>query len=279
MPLNVQPTQLLQFNVSYERQFATNWLISLAYIGNHTNHLWLGKETNPATYIPGQSTTSNTNTRRYLYLSNAAQGQYFADIPTTDDGATGNYNGLVVALNRRFADNWSLLSNVTWSKCINDGDPGIDITNSYPDPNDRSTNRGPCNSDADMFNGPHLGDSGIDSGLANMTRDWQSAPSSWKKRRVFHAVAAATARSPAQQPASDRRGRSVCPTRRQQLERRRPLTNTPGVWGRQPRHDRASTSTWTSPCRARFRCGGKLRPAERSTSSIVSAGDRSWTVA
>ncbi len=74
MPLDVKPTQLLQFNVSYERQFATNWLISLAYIGNRTNHLWLGKEINPGIYIPGQSTTSNVNTRRYLYLTNPVAG-------------------------------------------------------------------------------------------------------------------------------------------------------------------------------------------------------------
>ncbi len=162
--------------MSYERQFAANWLISLAYIGNHTVHLWLGKEINPGIYIPGASTLANVNTRRLLYLSNPSQGQYFADIPTTDDGASGRYNGLVVALNRRFADNWSLLSNFTWSKCINDGDPGIDITNAYPDPSDRSTNRGPCNSDRRyMFNGSLIWQSaGVGSGVAKgLTRDWQ----------------------------------------------------------------------------------------------------------
>ena len=176
MPLDAKPTQLQQWNVSYERQFAANWLISLAYIGNHTVHLWLGKEINPGIYIPGASTLANVNTRRLLYLSNPSQGQYFADIPTTDDGASGRYNGLVVALNRRFADNWSLLSNFTWSKCINDGDPGIDITNAYPDPSDRSTNRGPCNSDRRyMFNGSLIWQSaGVGSGVAKgLTRDWQ----------------------------------------------------------------------------------------------------------
>ncbi len=75
MPLDVKPTQLRQWNVSYERQFATNWLVSLAYIGNYTAHLWLGKEINPGQYIPGVSTLANTNTRRVLYLSNPAQGQ------------------------------------------------------------------------------------------------------------------------------------------------------------------------------------------------------------
>ena len=46
------------------------------YIGNHTVHMWLGKEVNPATYIPGASTVANTNQRRLLYLTNPAEGQY-----------------------------------------------------------------------------------------------------------------------------------------------------------------------------------------------------------
>ncbi len=176
MPLDVKPTQLQQWNLSYERQFATNWLASIAYIGNHTIHLWLGREINPGIYVPGASTLANTNVRRFLYLSNPTEGRYFADVPTTDDGATGRYNGLVVAVNRRFAGNWSLLSNFTWSKCINDGDPGIDITNSYPDPNDRGTNRGPCNSDRRyMFNGSLIWRSaGVGAGFTRaLTNNWQ----------------------------------------------------------------------------------------------------------
>jgi hypothetical protein len=83
---------------------------------------------------------------------------------------------MVIAVNRRFADNWSLLSNFTWSECINDGDPGIDITNFYPDPNDRGTNRGPCNADRRyMFNASLVWQSaGIGSGFTRaLTSNWQ----------------------------------------------------------------------------------------------------------
>lgn len=176
MPLDARPTQLQQWNLSYERQIGDHWLASIAYVGNHTIHLWLGREINPAVYIPGASTLANTNVRRYLYLANPAEGRYFADVPTTDDGATARYNGLIVALNRRFADNWSLLSNFTWSKCVNDGDPAIDITNFYPDPNDRRTNRGPCNADRRyMFNASLVWQStGLGAGVARaLTSGWQ----------------------------------------------------------------------------------------------------------
>ena len=178
MPLDIDPQRMYQWNVSYERQFWTNWMIGMNYIGNYSTHLWLGKEINPATYIPGASTVANTNTRRYLYLTNPTQGQYFADVPTTDDSGTGRYNGLLVSLNRRMSNHWSLLSNFTWSKCENDGDPGIDITNFYPDPNDPKSNRGPCNSDRRyMYNGSVILQSpGLGSGAARViTEGWQLA--------------------------------------------------------------------------------------------------------
>ena len=102
----------------------------------------------------------------------------FDDVPTADDRGNGKYNGLLVSLNRRMSNHWSLLSNFTWSKCINDGDPGIDITNFYPDPNDPKSNRGPCNSDRRyMYNGSVILQSpGVGSGLARAaTEGWQLA--------------------------------------------------------------------------------------------------------
>ena len=64
-----------------------------------------------------RASTSRASRRRQTPIpggpdpSNPSQGTYFADVPTTDDGATGSTTRMVTALNRRFADNWSLLSN------------------------------------------------------------------------------------------------------------------------------------------------------------------------
>lgn len=176
IPLDVKPTYVEQWNISYERQFAKDWLIAVNYVGNHTVHLWLAREMNPAVYIPGASTTSNVNQRRVLYLKNPTEGQYYADVQQTDDGATARYNGLVIQLNKRMSKNWSLLSNVTWSKCENDGDPQADIANVYPDPSDRSSNRGPCNQDRRfLFNSSVMVESpGFGAGvLRALTQDWQ----------------------------------------------------------------------------------------------------------
>src|SRR5579885_3633455 len=68
MPLNTQPTYTAQWNVSYQRQLGREWLASVSYLGNKTTHVWIGEDINPAVYIPGKSTTGNTNQRSLLYL-------------------------------------------------------------------------------------------------------------------------------------------------------------------------------------------------------------------
>lgn len=175
MPLHVKVPRMLQYNVSYQRQVLNSVVVAATYIGNRTTHLWAGKEINPAIYIPGASTTGNTNQRRLLYLLNPTQGQYYADLPTTDDGATGEYNGLLVSIQKRLSNHWSLSTNLTWSKCTNDAEPGIDIGNSYPDPNDRGSNRGPCDTDRRYVSNTSLvlESPGVGTGVVRaITADW-----------------------------------------------------------------------------------------------------------
>ena len=49
MPLDSPPMEIQQWNVAYQRQLSANWMAGATYIGNHTVHMWLGKEVNPAT--------------------------------------------------------------------------------------------------------------------------------------------------------------------------------------------------------------------------------------
>jgi integrase len=64
-----------QWNASVQHRFADNWIFSVSYLGNKTSHLWIGADTNPAVYIPGNcgssacSTTGNTQARRVLSLA------------------------------------------------------------------------------------------------------------------------------------------------------------------------------------------------------------------
>jgi hypothetical protein len=145
MPLRIDPMEVRQWNVSYQRQFATSWMVSATYLGNRTYNTWIGRELNPAVYMPG-ATQANQETRRRLYLANPTEGQYYSTIQEAY-GGRGRYDGVVLGLQKRLSDGWSMNTNLTLSECVNDGEPGVDITNSFPDPDDPSTNRGPCDAD------------------------------------------------------------------------------------------------------------------------------------
>jgi hypothetical protein len=145
-PLNPKVTYLEQYNFSVQRQFGSDWLASATYLGNNTVHGWVGQAVDPAIYIPGSSTASNVAARRVLTLLNPAQGALYGSITTLDDGATGSYNALLLALNHRFARHFTVLSNYTWSHCISDP-LSTQLAGSYSDPFNRRFDRGNCLSD------------------------------------------------------------------------------------------------------------------------------------
>jgi hypothetical protein len=176
MPTHVHPMQVTQWNVSYERQVWNNWLLQATYLGNQMTHLWNGVELNPAEYIPGQSSNANVQQRRVLTLQNPIQGPYYGSISQTDDNGSGHYNGLMLAVQKRLSQGWSASSNLTYAKCFNNGEPTTDIGNTYPDPNDRSTNWGPCDADRRYISNTALilQSPGLGRGLENdLTAGWQ----------------------------------------------------------------------------------------------------------
>jgi hypothetical protein len=127
-PLDMKPTSNDQWNVSYQRQLATNWMASVNYLGNYIQHVWYSSQINPAVYGPG-ATTANTNQRRVLYLQNPAEGQYYASVQEVRADGTSLYNGLMLQVQRRRAGGLSVQGNYTFSRCITDrwnSGPGVD---------------------------------------------------------------------------------------------------------------------------------------------------------
>ncbi len=128
LPLNLHPTYMQQWDFSYQRQLPNNWLLSATYIGNHTVHLWGATELDPAVYIPGTcgsspcSTVKNTNARRTLVLMNPATGGLYSTIAQTYDGAYADYNAMLLSVEHRFSQNFTLLSNYTYSHCLSNTD-------------------------------------------------------------------------------------------------------------------------------------------------------------
>jgi len=135
------PMYVNQWNLSIQRQFGKDWLITANYLGNSSIHLTTMEGGNPAIFLglgpctlnvvngAGQaiptnystcSTNANTNQRRIRYLQNPTQGQYYAGIGPVDDGGTASYEGMYLSAQKRLSRGVTLLANYTWSHCISD---------------------------------------------------------------------------------------------------------------------------------------------------------------
>jgi hypothetical protein len=64
-----------------------------------------------------------------------------------DDGGKSSYNGLLVSAQRRMSNNFSALTNFTWSLCIGDPETTELTGPSYVNPTSRQMDRGNCSSD------------------------------------------------------------------------------------------------------------------------------------
>ncbi len=174
-----------QWNFSIQHQFAADWVFSISYLGNKTSHLWIGNEYNPAVYIPGTcgsnpcSSTSNTQTRRVLSLANPAVGKYYSQMTIADDGISANYNGLLTSVEHRFSQNYTLLANYTWSKCLGIAPVNSLGTGVIQDPNNVRGDYGPCTYDAPfLFNLTAVYSTQFGHGalLSQLFSHWQIAP-------------------------------------------------------------------------------------------------------
>jgi hypothetical protein len=174
-----------QWNASIQRRLSDNWVLSVSYLGNETSHLWIGNEINPAVYIPGNcagkpcSSTSNTQARRVLTLLNPAAGQYYSQMTLGDDGISASYNAMLTSLEHRFAKNYTVLVNYTWSKCLGIAPVTSLGTGVIQDPNNVRGDYGPCTYDSPhLFNGSIVYFSNVRRGgvVGHLLNHWGIAP-------------------------------------------------------------------------------------------------------
>ena len=180
IPANLHPTYVMQWNLSYQRQFGKDWLVTANYLGNASRHIWGSYDVNYSVYTGTGASTSNTSQRRLTYLANPAQGQFYGDIQQTDDGVNGEYHGLLLSAQHRLANHFTVLSNFTWSRCMSTYDFGGELAGTlYQDPINRNLERGPCSYDHrfNSFTSILATSGGMGHGPVLMfTRDWQLSP-------------------------------------------------------------------------------------------------------
>jgi hypothetical protein len=200
-PVTMKPSYEQIWNLSLEKQLGASWVVTLAYLGNHVIHIPSGNEENPATYIPGTwtgpgscgaltiapgangtacSSTGNTNQRRATALANPVTGAYYSEISYMYDGSSSIYDGMLLTVRHNFAQNFQIVSNYTYSKCITGGTDVGDLGgNTFQNPLNPATDRNNCGEDfRNNFNFSAVARSAIKhSGLeAALLGNWQIAP-------------------------------------------------------------------------------------------------------
>jgi len=209
IPLVMHPTYLQAWNLSIEKQVGANWLFSATYMGNKTTHIWGGYQADApvlegtpvtstnanckATYNPlvPYSCTKNEAPRRLLTLENVMftppggtstnAGLYFSSLSQASDGFNADYNGLLLSANHRFNNNFTLLANYTFSRCISEYDFSGELASggrliAEPNPTDLAAERGNCAFDhrqilnaSGLVNTPKFHDAPLEAVLGN----WQ----------------------------------------------------------------------------------------------------------
>ena len=200
-PVTMKPSYTQTWNLTLQKQLGASWEMTLGYLGNHVVHIPSGNEENPATYIPGNWTgpgscgaltiapgasgtacsgTGNTNQRRLTALTNPVAGAYYSEISYMYDGSSSVFDGLLLTLQHRFSQNFTLLTNYTYSKCITGGTDVGDLGgNTFQNPSKPGTDRSNCGEDLrNNFNTSVVAKSPMKGGPMEraLIGGWQIAP-------------------------------------------------------------------------------------------------------
>jgi hypothetical protein len=108
-----------QWNLALQRSLGSNWIATLAYLGNKLTHQQLRHNPNQADVPSGPSDLSSINARRPY--------SYIGDVYEAADIGYANYNGLEVDLERGFTNGLSVLTNYVWSKALDISSAGNNV--------------------------------------------------------------------------------------------------------------------------------------------------------
>jgi Carboxypeptidase regulatory-like domain/TonB-dependent Receptor Plug Domain len=156
------------WNLTFEHQLPSETAFSLAYVGNRGSHIMGSRQFNPAVFAPG-ATVGNENARR-LYPGLGA-------VELAQSYEYSIYHALQASLTKRVQNGLTLLTNIVWSKTIDNTSSGTEGNTGPPNPFDLQSGRGPADFDQTIrynlsvnYITPHVNVSGIKGALVN---DWK----------------------------------------------------------------------------------------------------------
>jgi hypothetical protein len=135
-PSDLKTTHVHSWNVSVQRQFGADLAVSASYLGNRANNLWDvvtgnpgtipggGSATGPCTIntVTGPQTVANCSTasldsRRELTQVDPNVGRLIGFLDYFTDHGYQKYNGMLLSVQKRAGDGYSVNANYTLSKC------------------------------------------------------------------------------------------------------------------------------------------------------------------
>jgi hypothetical protein len=185
VPGNLKVTYMMQWNLSYQRQLAKDWMVTANYLGSVSRHILGSFDANASVYTGPASNTGSgangSNQRRPTYLLDKAQGQYYGNIQTSDDGANASYHALLLKGEKRMSRSLAAYGTYTYSHCTSTWDFAGELAGPvYQNSLNRATGeRGNCGYDhRHSFNmSLVLLSPGVGSSVAKaVTKDWQLSP-------------------------------------------------------------------------------------------------------
>lgn len=135
-PENFRLSYAQNWSLSLERTLGTDMLIRAAYVGSKSTDLSYSRDINMPVAAPN-ATAGNVQQRRPL--------RAFSQFLMFDDGGNSSYQAMQLTFQRRFAKNFSLLSDYTFGKSIDETSTNASffkLASTLINSNDRSAQRG-----------------------------------------------------------------------------------------------------------------------------------------
>jgi hypothetical protein len=163
IPPDIKPPRQQSWNLGVQRQIGNDMAVSATYIGSYTDRLWNVRSLNQGVYIPGSCTlqtatgpqffpvcsiNGNLDQRRKLTMADYEDGKYLGAVDEHTALGQQKYNGLLLSVQRRLVNGFSVSANYTLSKC--NGHPYQvlpNVNSGYVNPDDIDYDYGPCDSD------------------------------------------------------------------------------------------------------------------------------------
>ncbi|MEJ7607180.1 MAG: amidohydrolase family protein [Bryobacteraceae bacterium] len=130
-----------QWNLSVQQELRPNLSLQVAYVGNTGRKLGAYRPWNVAIYSPGATAANSGERAPYL------PGIYGTSGIVLSNAYNSNYNGGELTLNKRFSNNFSILTSYTYGKAI-DVNSSITLGGCAANPYDLRADRGRAQFDA-----------------------------------------------------------------------------------------------------------------------------------